>query len=184
MQNYDPTLRVNNVQGLYNNHFKFNLEALPDLTFAVQSVVLPSVISGTVARPSPLVVIQEPSTHLTFGALSVSYLVDAAFKSYYSIYWWMKGYGFPHTTEELDEFRAARALRLPNVRPFVRDIQKTTATLQILQPDTESIIAEVRFTDVFPISLGEITFETTAGDAPVMVAHAGFACTEFDVFLP
>ena len=180
---YEPTQRFKNVQGLVSNHFVFVLDALPDVTFYTQSVVVPEVSATTQPRPTPLATIQETSARLTYGTLQVTYLVDAEFKSYYSIYWWMKGYGFPHTNDEVKQFREKRAKQTANPRPSVRELEKTNAVLTILQADTESPVAEIRFTDVFPVGLGGITFTAAESDVdPYVHATATFAFTEFDVF--
>jgi hypothetical protein len=179
---YEPTTRFTNVNQLLGNHFRFQLEALPDLTQFAQSITIPSVISGAVPRATPLTRIQETGDTLAFGSLTVSYIIDNGFKSYTSLFWWMKGYGFPHTNEEVENFRQIRASRIATPRPLVRDLEKTNATLWILEPDTERALVEIRFSDVFPTTLGELSFSTTDGDAPNLATSATFACTEFDVF--
>jgi len=181
---YTPSPRFNNVNQLLGNHFRFQLDALPDLTQFAQSVTLPSVVSTSVPRPSPLTKIQETGDALTFGALTVNYAIDNAFKTYTSLYWWMKGYGFPHSNEEVAAFREARKLRSYLARPLVRDLEKTSATLWILEPDTERTLIEIRFSDVFPVSLSDVAFSSTTGDAPFMETTVTFVCTEFDLYHP
>ena len=180
---YEPSNRFEQQNGLYGNHFRFTLEALPDLTFFAQSVSLPSIVVPTVARPTPFTKIMEVGDHLDYGTFNVTYLIDGAFKTYQSLYWWIKGYGFPHSYDEVKNFREVRAKRIGNPRPQVKDLEKTAALLHVLQPDTEKIVAEISFIDVFPTILGEVEFASTDGDAPILRTQVTFACTAFELVL-
>ena len=67
----------------------------------------------------------------------MTYLVDANFKTYFSLYYWMKGYGFPHDFDEVKRFRAKQLSNdrvSPQAQPI--DLEKTTALITILTPDT------------------------------------------------
>ena len=180
---YDPSEWFENTNTLYNNHFRFALEGLPDLTFYVQSVAVPNVASSHVEMPTPFTRIATPGDALKYASLEVSYLIDAELKNYFSLFCWLKGYGFPHSYEEVLAFKEARMRQLPMPRPSIADMFKTTAVLSVLQPDTERILAEFQFIDVFPVSLGELRFETTSGDANQLTSTATFAYTAFDVVL-
>lgn len=178
---YEPTACFDNANGLYGNHFRFVIEALPDLTFFAQGVNLPSIIATAVNRPTPFIQVKEVGDHLTYSTFDVSYMIDASFKTYTSLLWWLQGYGFPHSYEDVRAFRETRAKRIAIPRPHVHDLEKTRATLYILQPDTDQIIVEVQFLDVFPTALGQLDFTTIDSEAPLLKATATFACTMFDV---
>ena len=180
---YDPSTRFEHQNGLYGNHFRFVLEALPDLTFFAQTITVPSITVPTVQRPNPFTKIQEVGDHLEYGGFTVSYLIDASFKAYSSLYWWIKGYGFPHSYDEVKAFREARAKRVGMPRPQVKDLEKTRATLFILQPYTEAIVAEIQYMDVFPTALGDLEFSATDNDAPILKTTVTFACTAFELVL-
>lgn len=182
-QEYKPSSRFTDAMTLLNNHFRFVLVDLPDLSFFVQSVVLPDITSGVAKRPTPFTTIPEVGDHLEYNSLNVSYLVDNRFKSYFSLFYWLKGYGFPQSYDDIVNFNASRSARLGNPRPTLREMQKTTATLQIMQPDTDTPTVEIVFTDVFPVALGQLTFETTASEPPALTTNVQFVYTDFDVRL-
>jgi hypothetical protein len=181
---YEPTARPQSVSTLLNNHFKFVIEALPDLTFFAQSIQLPAVVGNIVDRPNPFRMIKEVADHLKYNDFDVSYKVDNAFKTYYSLYWWMCGYGFPRSYEEVEAFREIRKSRIANPRPIIREIEKTSAALYILQPDTNSTLVTVRYEDVFPVALGELQFESTDNEPVEVKCRVTFACNGFDIHLP
>jgi len=178
---YEPTERFSSTNILYRNHFRFHIEALPDLTFFAQSVVLPSILSSAVKRATPFATVQEVGDHLEYGTFDVNYRIDAQFKAYTSLLWWLQGYGFPHSYEEVKQFRETRSKRIANPRPIVREVEKTSAILYILEPDTEKSIVEIQFSDVFPVSLGQLDFVTTSTDAAELTTVVTFRCTVFDV---
>jgi len=178
---YEPTQRFDNTNVLYGNHYRFALSGLPDLTFFVQAFTHPAVTAEVIDRANPYTKIKEVADTLTYGSLSLTFLIDAQFKTYSSIYWWMKGYGFPHSYDEIKEFRETRREQIGTRYSTPNELEKTTAVLSILQPDTERPIVEITFSDVFPTQLGELSFSTVDPEPPQMVCQAQFACTEFEV---
>jgi hypothetical protein len=180
-QNYDPSLSQQSTNTLYGNHYKFAIERLPDLTFFVQSVSSPSVSGGIALQVNPFSTIHHPGERLNFGQFTVTYLVDAHFKNYFSLYYWMKGYGFPHSFEEVQQFRTKQQSLVPNLSAKPIDLEKTRAVLSILTPDTSSIVAELHIDEVFPVELSSLSFLTTDADAPVLTTSCTFSCSSFEV---
>ena len=183
IQNYEPEIRHNNVNSLYGNHFRFDIEGFPDVSFFVQSVSVPSVISGTQNQPNPFTNIPQVGDHLKYNAFDVTFVVDAKMKNYFSIYYWMKGYGFPHQYEERLAFLNARRQQVANPRPQIRELDKTHAILSILQPDTNSVIAEIRYHEIFPTALGSLEFSTTDSEPPLLTSRVTFELSDFDIHL-
>jgi len=159
------------------------LEALPDLTFFAQAITIPSIAANVINRPNPFTSIREVSDHLTYGNFTVSYLIDGLFKTYSSLYWWLNGYGFPRSYDEVLSFLEIRAKRIAIPNPQIKDLQKTNATLLVLQPDTEKIIAEFRFIDVIPTALSDLSFTVMDHDAPLLKTTVTFECTAFELVL-
>ena len=183
-QDYEPTRSHQATNTLYGNHYRFSIERLPDLTFFVQSVSSPNVTGGVAGQSNPFSVINHPGERLTYGQFTVTYLVDASFKTYFSLYYWMKGYGFPHDFDEVKRFRAKQLSNnrvSPNAQPI--DLEKTTAAITILTPDTASIVAKIDIEEVFPVELSSLDFTSTNTDSPVLTTTATFSCSTFDVTL-
>ncbi len=180
---YDPTQTFNNVNNLYSNHFRFTLLQWPDVSFDVQTVTVPNVTSHAPEYPNPFTVLPQTGDHLKYGTFDVVYLMDKQFKSYFSLYYWMRGYGFPHSYDEVTAFLDAQRARSHVARPQVRELEKTTAVLSILQPDTNSIIAEIVYDDVFPVALGELNFETNQSAPNVLTGRVTFVTSDFHVRL-
>ena len=180
---YEPSKRFDNVATLFGNHYRLVLDALPDLTFFVQSFTMPTVSAAVVQRPNPFTTIPEVADHLTFDTFKVSYLVDNNFKTYFSLFYWLKGYGFPTSYQDILDFETARKTHIPNPRPRPREIQKTNATLTILQPDNDTPVADVFFYDVFPTAIGEMQFESVDSEPTLLKTNATFYYTDFNIRL-
>jgi hypothetical protein len=180
---YNPSQRFDNVNALFSNHYRFVLAALPDLTFFLQSFTMPSITTAPPNRANPFVKIPEVADHLDFSTFGVSYMVDNSFKSYFSLFYWLKGYGFPTSYQDIEDFDAMRRTQIANPRPMLREIQKTTGVLTILQPDIDTAVAEVVFDDVFPTSVGELPFETVGSEPSYLTCRATFAYTNFNIRL-
>jgi hypothetical protein len=182
-QDYNPSLTFDNTNALYGNHYKFTIDRLPDLTFYVQSVQTSSVEGGQAIQPNPFSNIHHPGEKLSYGNIEVSYLIDAQFKNYFSLYYWMKGYGFPHSFEEVVQFREKQQTLIPNMRPIIHNIETTHAVLSVLTPDTSAIVAEIHYEGLFPINLTPLQFQTTDSDAPLLSTTCTFSCSVFDIRL-
>lgn len=182
-QDYNPSLTFENTNSLYGNHYKFTIDRLPDLTFFVQSVQTSAVSSNQIIQPNPFSNVHHPGDKLTFSSFQVTYLIDAQFKNYFSLYYWMKGYGFPHSFEEVQQFREKQRTLVSNVRATVHNLETTHAVLSVLTPDTSAIVAEIDYEGVFPIELSSLQFQTTDSDAPLLTATCTFSCSVFDIKL-
>jgi hypothetical protein len=182
-QKYNATTKFDNVMTLYGNHFKFVLNDLPDLTFFAQTVVLPDIGSTSAPRHTPFSTIHEIGDHMDFGTLQVSYLIDTSFLTYFSLFHWLKGYGFPTGYDDIAAFNAERQAHLANPRPLKRELHKTSAVLYIMRPDTDQTVVEIAFEDVCPTQLGQITFSTVDSEPPLLKAQATFVYTDFSVRL-
>lgn len=180
-QDYNPSLFQQTQNTLYANHFKFEIDRLSDLSFFVQSVSIPSVEAKRAEQATPFVTVFQPGDHLRYGTFEVSYLVDAKFKNYFSLYYWMKGYGFPHDFDEVVRFREKQQTLVGNVRATPANLERTHAVLSVLLPDTSAIVAEILIEDVFPIALNPVEFRTTDTDQLILRTNCTFSCSSFDL---
>ena len=183
MQQYTPSNRFTNVNYMMGNHFKFLIDGLSDFTQYVQGVILPSIGVPVANSPNPFTKIPQVGDHIDFGSIDVDFKIDANFLTYFSIFAWLRGYGFPNSFEDIAAFQEARRKQIANVRPTRREIEKTNATLYLLAPDTDTTIAEIHFYDIFPTALGQVKFDTTAQDAPSLNTQATFFYTNFEITL-
>lgn len=156
------------------NEFRFILHRAPYLTFFVQTVDLPSISLSPVDTENPFTTIPYPGDHITWGELSVDFLVDEDLQGYREMYSWIRGLGFPSSFEEYQA--AIEQMRYNNRNEAVfSDISVITNT------GARNANIEYHFVDAIPILVSAPRLSTTNPDQPVVTANVRFAYQLFDV---
>ena len=154
--------------------FKFTLAKEPKVTFFCNSTRIPEINLEVVQQPSYLKDIDVPGDKLTYGDLSIRFLVDENMENYMAIHNWLTGLGFPETTTQFKE--------LTTVDNGVRD-QKAAfsdGSLYILNSNFRNT-AVVKFKDLFPVSLTSLEFDATPNDVQYFTAEASFKYTVYTI---
>lgn len=150
MGNAEMALEQNNLSLL---NYKFKLSATPNIEYRVQTLQLPGMDLGEAVMPTPFVRITNPG-NITYGDLSVTFLVGEEMKDYLEIYSWMVKLGHP---DSYDQYTGERY----------------DASVLILSSAMRPII-NVRFTDIYPSSISSIDFDTTLAEVQYATATATF----------
>ena len=135
---------------LSNNKFEFVLQRLPNFTFSVQSVNLPTMSLGSISVNSPYATVEIPGNTLSFGQLSLTFLVDEDMQSWYEIYWWMYQLGNPISLNKRGNLRD---------RDDVINSVTSDASL-IIKTNANNPNWKVNFFGVYPTEIGEVTFSS------------------------
>ena len=83
--------------------FRFTLAKTPKVAFFCNSARIPEINLGIAVQPSYLKDIDVPGEKLTYGDLTIRFLVDENLENYMSIHNWMTGLGFPETTQDFKD---------------------------------------------------------------------------------
>ena len=167
--------------------FKFQLLKLPKVEYFCTAVNIPGVTLSNVDIATPLKSIPVPGTILDYGDLEMSFLVDENLENYREIHGWMYGIGFPFSRTQFGSLVDAGNDRFPTQG---KDSLKTDpgkvkygakplgpifsdATLNVLTSKNNANI-EVRFSDVFPITLSGLDFNQQADDVNYLSATVTF----------
>ena len=140
-----------NINPLADVQFKFDVAALPNTSFFIQTVNLPGVSleAATIATPQ----LQNFSRHtgiITYEALDVTFMIDEYLKNWQEIYEWMIG----------------------------EENKYTSAVLTILSSSMNPTM-EIHFKEIFPTSLSAISFDSTTTDPVYQIATVSFNYTEY-----
>ena len=154
--------------------FKFSLAKFPKISFFCNSASIPEISLGTFQQPSYLKQIDIPGEKLTYGDLDIRFLVDENMENYISVYNWLKGLGFPETTQQFAD--------LNKDRDGIRDPKEAfcDGTLRILNSNYREV-AQVKFRDLFPTSLTSLDFDATNTDIQYFTAEATFKYTIYNL---
>tara|TARA_B100000927_G_C16368897_1_gene430621 strand:+ start:157 stop:738 length:582 start_codon:yes stop_codon:yes gene_type:complete len=162
--------------------FAFNILQLPKVQFNTVSVNIPDISLGESVIPTPFKDIPIQGTSLTYGNLDITFIVDEELDNYREIHGWLTGIGFPQTRGQFSIFRNstsvtpsdARNIPVDRVGSAVPDrAMFSDATLTVLSNKNNPII-EVRFEDVFPVSVGALSFTQTATDVEYLTTEVSF----------
>lgn len=148
---------------------RFTIKRLPNVSFFTQSVSLPGLSSGETTVPTPFKNIPLHGDKLEYDALNMQVAMDENMNSFIEVRNWLIGMTNPNEFEQYANLLAG-------------DGMYSDATLIVLNSSKNPNI-EVTFKDLFPTSLGEITFDTRDTDIPVPVCTMTFKFLTYDIKL-
>ena len=150
--------------------FKFNLAKFPKVDFFSNSARIPELNLELTTQPSYLKNIDVPGERLTYGDFTLRFLVDENMENYISIYTWLRGLGFPETTQQFRDITTDVDGQRDQKEAFC------DGTLRILNSNYREV-AKVKFIDLFPTSLTSLDFDATNTDVQYFTAEATFKYT-------
>ena len=154
-----------NLNPLTSSGFKFSIQKLPDVSYFMQQVSLPSVQLGESIQSSNFVDAPLPGDRMVFDPLEITFIVDSSMANYTSIFNWVQGLGAPENHAQYSSFLTASDNKV-----------YSDATLQVLDPLGNSV-KSIQFVDVFPVSLSALSFRSDVTDSEHLIATATFRYT-------
>jgi len=153
--------------------FRFSLARSPNLNFNIQNVRVPGIQLNQIEVATPFLRIPN-SDGITFEPLSITFRVSEDLDDYLEIFNWMIGLGAP---ESFDQYKA-----LLNTTPGNPGGIHSDITLIIMNSAMKSNI-KVTFQDAFPISLGDLEFNTTDTDVNYIQCTVDFRYLKYNIEL-
>ena len=171
--------------------FKFTINQLPKVEFFTTTANIPDLTLSDVVIPTPFKPIPVLGQNLTYGNLSLTFIVDEFLENYRELHAWLTGIGFPKSRKQFTEFRsnisntgnptATPKVDVGAVGKAVADAAMfSDATLTILSNKNNPIV-EVRFSDMYPVSLGALEFNQQATDVEYMTVQADFTYQIYEI---
>ena len=119
-----------------------------------------------------------------FEDFSLSFIVDEYLENYLSLHEWITGQGFPESTKQYTTFRDVTGdTSSTNTSKFGRTGDRSMysdATLTVLSNKNNPII-EIRFRDMFPVTLAALDFDQGATDASLISCSATFKYQQYKI---
>lgn len=168
--------------------FKFGIIKLPKVEYFCTAANIPGITLGNTNQPTPLKDIPIPGDKLDYDTLNISFLVDENLENYREIHGWLTGLGFPKDYSQFRDLQGAGSDRYPTtqnvglskelgqVKKAVQDDGGlySDATLFVLTSKNTNNI-EVRFRDIYPISLSGLDYNQQANDVDYLTANVTFS---------
>ena len=172
--------------------FRFKIAKLPQVEFFIQTVNLPGISMGTGTVPTPLYDYPVPGDEISFRSLDISFLVDENLNNYKELHDWISGLGFGKSHQDFADLQATSEDMFPGSSkgslvagveipaPLSEGGIYSDATLTIL--NSKNIAkTEVRFQNVFPTSIGSLSYDVQASDIDYLKAAASFSYLNYDI---
>ena len=172
--------------------FRFKCTKLPEVEFTCQTANIPGISLGSATQPTPLVDIPIPGDKISFQSLDINFLVDENLNNYKEIHDWLIGIGFPQNYTQFQNLQAEGSDRFPGStrstaatgtstpQPLSEGGTYSDATLTIL--NSKNIAkTEIRFQNVYPTSLGSLSYDVKLTDVDYLQAAVSFNYMYYEI---
>ena len=153
--------------------FKFKLQKAQKVDFFCNSANIPSISLGTSLQTRFGKNIDVPGDKMNFEDFRLRFLVDEDLVNYSTIHNWLTALGFPETTQQYADQYFDNGKN--DINNFFSD-----GTLIILNSNYRAK-AQVKFKDLFPVSLTSLDFTATDTDINYFTAEVSFKYTVYNL---
>jgi hypothetical protein len=157
--------------------FKFSLSKEPKVAFFCNTAKIPELSLSINPQPSYLKDIDVPGDKLTFGDLTLRFMVDENMENYMAIHNWLTGLGFP---ESFQNYRDLISIENDTTQSPDSKRAFSDGSLYILNSNYNTT-AVVKFKDLFPVSLSSLEFSSNQTDVQYFTADAIFKYTIYSI---
>ena len=172
--------------------FRFKMTKIPNVEFFVQTANIPGIGLGTTEMATPLKDIPMPGDKVNYQSLDISFLVDEKLNNYKELHDWITGLGFPQDYTQFKTLQGTGSDRFPGSTSSTAATGTSTkqplneggiysdATLTVL--NSKNIAnTEIRFQNVYPTSLGSLSYDIKASDVDYLQVSASFNYMYYDI---
>jgi hypothetical protein len=172
--------------------FRFKCSKLPKVEFFCQSANIPGIGLGEAEVDTPLKTMPFPGDKVTYQDLAISFLVDENLENYKEIHDWIIGLGAPQNHTQFSDLRATSSDRFPGTSssnaitgqatadPLPESGMYSDATLTILNSKNIAV-TEIRFHNIFPTSLGALSYNVQASDVNYLQTAVDFSYMYYEI---
>jgi hypothetical protein len=148
--------------------FVVTVKRLPHIEFFTQRTQIPSVSAAPVEKPTPFNMMYETPDKLRYENFNFSFIIDEKMNNYLEIYNWIKGITFPQNYDQFKEINESKEGRFSDISVLVLNSNKNPSI-------------NVTYRNCFPISLSEITLDTTSSDLVYPEATVTFQYDYYEI---
>ena len=172
--------------------FKFGIHQLPLVEYFITAVDLPDIALGTTVMNTPFKDIPIPGEKLTYGPLSITFLVDEYLENYISLHDWMTGLGFPEKRSQFSQFRDTTSntpAKAGNQPPVDRigsatpDAALYSDGYLMLLSNKNNPVVQIDFQDMFPTTIGALSYSQAATDVDYLTTDITFKYKLYEIAL-
>jgi hypothetical protein len=165
------------------NAFRFSLKDLPHTSFTCQSANIPQLAFGVAVQATPFYDIPRIGEKMSFGDLSIRFIIAEDMSNYLEIYNWMVALGFPKSYNQFDDYlktKPTKSAFITNKDGQSEVLAYSDATLSILDSTNNPKISII-YKDAFPISLESLDYDIASSGVEYLTAIATFKFRIFEI---
>ena len=172
--------------------FRFSLIKSPKVEFFCTSINIPGITLGEAEIATPLKNIPIPGDKLSYEKLNLTFLVDENLENYREMHGWLTGLGFPDNHSQFRNLVSGGTDRFPQSveRGYSTEPGKakpatpegsiySDGTVTILSSKNQPVL-EVRFSNLYPISLTSLQYNQQATDVDYLTADVSFSYLKYE----
>ena len=172
--------------------FRFKMTKLPEVEFFVQTANIPGISLGSTSQETPLKDIAGAGDKVNYQTLDVSFIVDENLNNYKELHDWIIGLGFPQNHDQFKNLLGTGSDRFPGTtsstaatgtsikQPPVEGAIYSDATLTVLNSKNIAV-TEIRFHNIFPTSLGSLSYDVQASDVNYLQSNVDFSYMYYEI---
>jgi hypothetical protein len=145
--------------------FKFNLLRTPTTTFFCQATNLPGINLPSVIQPSNFTQIKHPGGRAEYGDLSLNFIVDENLQNWLEIHDWIIGISSTYDFDRMIEFPS------DHYSDGVLAVTNSSMNPKYI----------VKFYNMFPNSLSDLSFDSTASEVTPLVSTVSFSYDYYEI---
>jgi hypothetical protein len=146
--------------------FRFVLNRTPSINYFTYSAPLPTLSLGDYDVATPFVALPYPGDKLRYEPLTLRFRVDEDLTNYMEIQNWLTSLGYPESFNQ-SAYSSKSSLAFKSNNIF------SDGSL-IIMSSNQNPNLNINFEDMFPISLTELTFDSSLADIEYLEATVTF----------
>jgi hypothetical protein len=150
----------------------FTLQRAPNVRFTCQKANIPGITIGVAEVPTPYISLPFTGDRLVYNELNIEFLINENMDNYFELLEWITGIGFPETRDQY--------AKLANAGPMSDYTIYSDASVLISDSDKNPNL-EVKYKNLFPISLSDIALDVTLSDVDYLLCTAVFRYQSFSI---
>ena len=148
--------------------FLVTINRLPNIEFFTQRTVIPGISANPIRHPTMFNAIYETPDELTYNNFEFSFIIDENMNNFLEVFNWMVSMTGPKNFDQFKQLKESK-------EGIISDI-----SIVVLNSNKNSSI-RINFKDCFPISLSEITLDTTQSDVQYPTATVTFQYDYYEI---
>lgn len=157
--------------------FELRIAAIPEVSFFVKDVTLPSISLPQAQQDTPFVMIPRVGDRVEFSQLTARIMVDEQMKNYRALYDWITQIGFKDNWQQVQEWRKRRGDASGYTSD--KDLLLTSDATLLIKGANLKTAGRIIIKDMWITDLGSITLTDESSETQYVYCDATFAVREF-----